>query len=79
MKGHHKPTKGNKTQTIYKGTHIMHSLIDLTHKRESQTRKKKTRVCCWREGHHKPAKRNKTQTIITHITQEGPSLTYKGK
>ena len=44
----------------------MHSLINLTHKRESQTRKKTARVCCWKEGHHKPTKRNKTQTILTH-------------
>ena len=60
-------------QTIYKHTHIMHSLINLTHTRESRTRKKTARVCCWTKGHHKPTKRNKTQTIITHSTQEGPS------
>ena len=41
---HHKSAKRNKTQTIYKHTHIMHSLINLTHKRESRTRKKTARV-----------------------------------
>ena len=61
--GHHKPTKRNKTQTIYKHTHIMHSLTNLTHKRESRTRKKMARVCCWKEGHQKPAKRNKTDNL----------------
>jgi len=53
----------------------MHSLINLSHTRESRTRKKTARVWCWKESNHKPTKRNKTQTMITHITQEGPSQT----